>query len=314
MASCWYPDEALAAQVKDFQYMLMVGSLQCKATSGVYGESYNAFVAKQRGVLDSKGYTLKAHFLRENGIQGGRAAYDSYNTTLSNRHAGRFDDASFCMTITAYTRMAATASDTDFIALVQSTIEPPRGTCGNAAYVSPEPEPQLTPRRTESAYAPEPVYAPQGGYGVVAGSGAPSPYGHYPADGPQAAYAPPPNAPQQGYYPQPAAAALSPYGAQPVDVADAGYPAEPAYAPPAVQPAYPQDGGYADDDRAVAAAAPRARPRAIPAAATTVIAPSPIVPPDEGAGTQSQGEALQAAIAALQAATEALKAQTRPSN
>ena len=135
-AACWYPDEIVADQVKDFQYLLMVGALQCRTVGAPGSEGYNAFVAQKRGVLDSNGYVLKGHFLRENGLQGGRAAYDEHNTAMSNHHAGRADDAGFCSTIAAYTRMAATSSDRDFVVLAESVVEPPVSTCGPGARVA----------------------------------------------------------------------------------------------------------------------------------------------------------------------------------
>jgi hypothetical protein len=70
--NCWYPHEMRAAQLRDFQSMLMVGTLQCKGANSAAVESYNRFVTKQRGLLDANNYVLKAHFLREAGIEKGR--------------------------------------------------------------------------------------------------------------------------------------------------------------------------------------------------------------------------------------------------
>ncbi len=162
--------------------MLMVGALQCRNTVGPGNEAYNAFVARQRGVLDSKGYVLKGHFLRENGLASGRSAYDQYNTTMSNRHAARFDDASFCQTIAAYTRMAANATDRDFVVLAQSVIEAPDSSCTTSGFSTPaslplppiarraEPLPPIAQRaeplapidvvETADPYAGEPVAEP----------------------------------------------------------------------------------------------------------------------------------------------------------
>lgn len=293
-AACWYPDEIQADQVKDFQYMMMVGSLQCSNGSRPSREAYNAFVNSKRGVLDSKGYVLKAHFLRENGIQDGRAAYDRSATTMSNRHAGRFDDASFCATISSYTRMAVTASDADFITLAQSVIEPPSGSCAASGYNPPVVAASPPVRRTESAYAPKPYssepYARSATY--------PNDVNYpLPGNAPEVA-APEPAVLQEAYATPlpPLPGPTLPEGApllQPLPVAEAA----PVAAP-------------------IPVAAPVKAARAIPVAAhTTMIANAPIVPPIEAAAaTPSAADALQAAITALQAATDALKAQAHPSN
>src|SRR5687768_571150 len=72
--SCWYPNEAKAAQLRDFQIRLMVGTLQCRSKNSAAVELYNAFIIKQRGLLDSNAQVLKTHFVRENGIQEGQRA------------------------------------------------------------------------------------------------------------------------------------------------------------------------------------------------------------------------------------------------
>ena len=286
-AACWYPDEVQADQVKDFQYMMMVGSLQCSNGGGPSREAYNAFVNSKRIVLDSKGYVLKAHFLRENGIQDGRAAYDRSATVMSNRHAGRFDDPSFCATISSYTRMAVTASDADFITLAQLMIEPPSGSCAASGYNTPVVAAPAPVRRTGSAYAPEP-YARSS---------------IYPNDV---------NYPLPGNAPAPVAVA-EPAVAQQADAEPV--PPLPGRAPPAplLQPV--TETAPVAQAAPIQVAGPVKTARAIPVAAhTTVIANAPIVPPTETAAAPSATDALQAAITALQAATDALKAQAHPSN
>ena len=259
--------------------MLMVGALQCRNTVGPANEAYNAFVAQQHGVLDSKGYVLKGHFLRENGVAGGRAAYDQYNTAMSNRHAGRFDDPSFCATIATYTRMAATASDRDFVTLAQSVIDAPASSCSPAAFAAPppplppvarRPEP-LPPREpvavaTDDPYAGEVIAEPRAEPAVLAAAAA--------------------------------AEAVAPRAAEPLPAV-----AAPAIEPPVAAPAVAHV-APAVAAPAVAYVAPH---RVAPALPTTVIAAAPVVPPEEAKATPSPAAALEAAIVALQAAAAALR-------
>ncbi len=316
-AACWYPDEIVADQVKDFQYMLMVGALQCRNTVGPGNEAYNAFIAHQRGVLDSKGYVLKGHFLRENGLEGGRDAYDRNNTAMSNRHAGRFDDPSFCQTIAAYTRIAATASDRDFVVLAQSVIEAPASSCGTVAYaVAPPPPVARRPEPQPMIEAPLAAADPYAGEAVAerADYREPQPY-------PAAGYRPYPRGADRDEAPFAVAApadlpvappALVPVAPPPVAAAPPPAPVAVAYAPsPVAAPAVAYEPAPAAPP--VAYAAPVAAPQRVAAAMPTrVIAVAPVVPPEEA--RPSPAAALQAAIAALQAATDALRAQAGPTN
>lgn len=138
--TCWYPYEAKAAQLRDFQTMMMVGTLQCRNIHQSAVDSYNDFIIKQRGLLNSNAYVLKAHFMRENGIKGGQEAYDNYGTALANRHASRMDDRTFCSTVDTFVRMAAAASPPDLWVLAQSMSDPPEsGPCPPSNYVMADP-------------------------------------------------------------------------------------------------------------------------------------------------------------------------------
>ncbi len=265
--------------------MMMVGALQCRTSDQASHDAYNAFIARQHGVLDSKAYVLKGHFLRENGLQSGRAAYDEYNTAMSNRHAGRFDDPSFCGTIATYTRLAATSSDHDFIVLAQAVIEPPASSCteGFAAAVP------IPPRR----FAQVPAVA-------VASEGDDDPYHGVPVPDTFAAA------------PLPARETFAPAPQPSPEVVPAV-----AYAAPAPEmPAAPMAAPFVTPAPApVAVAAPPVPVRTAAAMPTSVIAAAPVVPPQEARAAPSPADALQAAISALQAATDALKAsQAHPTN
>jgi hypothetical protein len=133
--NCWYPHEAKAAQLRDFQTMLMVGTLQCKGVSQSSIELYNGFVSKQRGSLDANNYILKARFMRESGIEGGRVAYDEYVTGLANAQAAKLGDPSFCPTVETFVRLAADAAQPDLLKLAEAVIDPPQsGQCPPSNY------------------------------------------------------------------------------------------------------------------------------------------------------------------------------------
>ena len=306
--------------------MLMVGALQCRNVDPAGGESYNTFVARQRAMLDAKAYVLKSHFLRENGVAQGRAAYDEYNTAMSNRHAGRTGDPSFCGTIASYTRMAATSSDHDLVVLAEAVIEPPASSC-TAGYAARAP---LPARRVEPV--PAVAVATEGDDDFYHGVAVPAPYAALPPVMPAVAYAPatlaerapvpaapvvaaPPPAEPMPAEPMPAVAYAPPVPVAPppalVPVA-----APPAGALPVPVASPPAPSAVPSEPPAPLPAAPAAAPVRVAAIPTTVIAPAPVIPPQEAKPAPSPADALQAAIAALQAATEALKAsqQTHPTN
>jgi hypothetical protein len=142
--NCWYPHEAKAAQLRDFQTMLMVGTLQCKGVSQSSIELYNGFVSKQRGSLDANNYILKARFMRESGIEGGRVAYDEYVTGLANAQAAKLGDPSFCPTVETFVRLAADAAQPDLLKLAEAVIDPPQsGQCPPSNYYAGTGGPQV---------------------------------------------------------------------------------------------------------------------------------------------------------------------------
>lgn len=110
--------------------MLMVGTLQCKGGNATAVEQYNRFVTKQRGLLDANNYVLKAHFMREAGIENGSAAYDGYATSLANNRAARLGDPGFCPTVETFVTLAEAASAPELQRLAEMVSEPPdSGTC-----------------------------------------------------------------------------------------------------------------------------------------------------------------------------------------
>jgi hypothetical protein len=115
--------------------MLMVGTLQCRGTYRASEGLYNNFVRSQRGFLDANANVLKAHFMRENGVNRGQAEYDRFGTSLANQYSSRLDDPDYCDTVHHFARLAARASNDELLALADAVAEPPRsGVCRPSNY------------------------------------------------------------------------------------------------------------------------------------------------------------------------------------
>jgi len=82
---CWNQTLVEAAQVREFDIMLLVATLRCQAKGVDLSSSYNGFVAAHKPVLKAVGDEL----LRElNASLGGTAAlkaYDSMSVTMANK-------------------------------------------------------------------------------------------------------------------------------------------------------------------------------------------------------------------------------------
>jgi hypothetical protein len=83
-ATCWSAQDAEAAQVRDFDTMLMVASLRCRLSGQDFIQSYNAFVRESRPALSAMNVRLRAHF-------GNADAYDRYVTGIANRYGAGTD-------------------------------------------------------------------------------------------------------------------------------------------------------------------------------------------------------------------------------
>jgi hypothetical protein len=81
-AACWAPVAVEAAQVRDLDTMLMVGSLRCKINDQDFISEYNSFVRSSRPALVEANDRLRDHF----DTAGGLNAYDHYVTGLANRY------------------------------------------------------------------------------------------------------------------------------------------------------------------------------------------------------------------------------------
>jgi hypothetical protein len=90
-AACWSDDTMAAAKVREFETLLMVSALRCRAMGRDIIGHYNNFVRENRNQLAAANDTLRAQFTAEGaGLNG----YDRYVTQLANRYgagAGGFD-------------------------------------------------------------------------------------------------------------------------------------------------------------------------------------------------------------------------------
>lgn len=124
-STCWYPEEARAAQVRGLQTMLMVGTLRCRHHSRASEYLYGDFIENQRRVLDANNTILKARFERESGYQRGQNAYDRFATALANQYSEQLDEPGFCSTVHHYARQAARADSRELLRLADAVAEPP---------------------------------------------------------------------------------------------------------------------------------------------------------------------------------------------
>lgn len=83
-ATCWKQTAVEAAQIRDFEMMLMVSALRCRATGNDFLASYNRFIRDKRGALTQVNDELREHFRAAAGPLGALGAYDNYVTGLAN--------------------------------------------------------------------------------------------------------------------------------------------------------------------------------------------------------------------------------------
>lgn len=85
-ATCWKTSEVEAAQIRDFEMMLMVSALRCRATGNNFLASYNRFIREKRDTLTQVNDELREHFRSAVGPVGALGAYDNYVTGLANSY------------------------------------------------------------------------------------------------------------------------------------------------------------------------------------------------------------------------------------
>lgn len=89
VAACWQPAAVEAAQVRDFETMLMVATLRCQIRGVDLSNDYNRFVREKRAVLTGVNDELRARFSAQ-GLRGKAMldAYDRFVTALANGYGG----------------------------------------------------------------------------------------------------------------------------------------------------------------------------------------------------------------------------------
>jgi hypothetical protein len=83
-ATCWKPVAVEAAQIRDFEMMLMVSALRCRSTGSNFLAAYNRFIREKREALIQVNDELREHFRLMAGPVGALGAYDNYVTQLAN--------------------------------------------------------------------------------------------------------------------------------------------------------------------------------------------------------------------------------------
>lgn len=92
--TCWTNAAYEAAQVRDFETMMMVSMLRCRLVGNDFTESYNRFIRANRPVLEAANQELKAQFAKAVGSARALNAYDDYMTKVANGYGGGNDGLS----------------------------------------------------------------------------------------------------------------------------------------------------------------------------------------------------------------------------
>ncbi|MBT2187773.1 hypothetical protein [Sphingobium nicotianae] len=117
---CWNQTLVEAAQVKEYDVMLMVATLRCQAKGVDFSSTYNSFVLTHKPILKAVGDEM----IRElNTSLGGKAAlkaYDSMSVTMANKY-GRGIDGLECsdFQIMLTEAQASRSTRADLLALAQ---------------------------------------------------------------------------------------------------------------------------------------------------------------------------------------------------
>ncbi|WP_176591114.1 hypothetical protein [Sphingobium sp. EM0848] len=90
-ATCWKQTAVEAAQIRDFEMMLMVSALRCRGTGNNFLAGYNRLIREKRDALTQVNDELREHFRSAAGPVGGLNAYDNYVTGLANIYGAGAD-------------------------------------------------------------------------------------------------------------------------------------------------------------------------------------------------------------------------------
>lgn len=106
-AGCWTDVAYEAAQMRDFDTMLMVATLRCRITGVDFSSDYNRFVKGKRPILADANQQLRGQFALSVGQAKALGAYDDYMTKVANGYGGGAKD----MTCRDYAALARTAAE-----------------------------------------------------------------------------------------------------------------------------------------------------------------------------------------------------------
>ena len=106
-ASCWERTAYEAAQLRDFDTMLMVATLRCRINSLDFSADYNRFVREKRPILAQANIEIRAQFARTVGQARSIGAYDDFMTKVANGYGGGSEN----MDCADYAAMVKTAAD-----------------------------------------------------------------------------------------------------------------------------------------------------------------------------------------------------------
>ena len=106
-ATCWDKTSYEAAQLRDFDTMLMVATLRCRINSVDFSDDYNRFVRDKRPILAQANIDIRAQFARTVGEAQSLGAYDDFMTKVANGYGGGSEH----MTCADYAAMAKSAAD-----------------------------------------------------------------------------------------------------------------------------------------------------------------------------------------------------------
>ena len=126
-ASCWSTQAIEAAQVRDFETMLMVSALRCRNTNVNFLNEYNDFIRAKRTALTQVNDDLRGHFEQALGAKAALNAYDGYVTSLANSY-GAGAEGLDCSDMQSLTRAANAAAPhkAALVALAQRAGADPR--------------------------------------------------------------------------------------------------------------------------------------------------------------------------------------------
>ncbi|MFT3968620.1 MAG: hypothetical protein QM690_22365 [Sphingobium sp.] len=84
--ACWNQRAVEAAQIREFDIMLMVSALRCQVKGTDFVADYNRFVTGHKTTLVSVNDEIRAHLNVEMGGKAALDAYDRLSTSMANRY------------------------------------------------------------------------------------------------------------------------------------------------------------------------------------------------------------------------------------